>query len=35
MIEDTNTEIDLFEDDFGFLVAEGRIRDIADILSGN
>ena len=32
MIEDTNTEIDLFEDDFGFLVAEGRIRDIADEL---
>ena len=32
MIEDTNTEIDIFEDDFGLLVAEGRIRDIADEL---
>ena len=32
MIEDTNTEIDLFEDDFGLLVAEGQIRDIADEL---
>ena len=32
MIENTNTEIDIFEDDFGLLVAEGRIRDIADEL---
>ena len=32
MIEETNTEFDIFEDDFGFLVAEGRIRDIADEL---
>ena len=32
MFEDTNTEIDIFEDDFGLLVAEGRIRDIADEL---
>ena len=32
MIEDTNTEIDIFEDDFGLLVAEGQIRDIADEL---
>ncbi len=32
MFEDTNTEIDIFEDDFGLLVAEGQIRDIADEL---
>ena len=32
MIEDTNTEIDIFEDDYGLLVAEGQIRDIADEL---
>ena len=32
MTEETNIEFDLFEDDFGFLVAEGRIRDIADEL---
>jgi len=32
MIEDTNTELDIFEDDFGLLVAEGRIRDIDDEL---
>ena len=32
MIEETNTEFDILEDDFGFLVAEGRIRDIADEL---
>ena len=32
MIEETNIEFDLFEDDFGLLVAEGRIRDIADEL---
>ena len=32
MIENTNTEIDIFEDDYGLLVAEGRIRDIADEL---
>ena len=32
MIEETNTEFDIFEDDFGFLAAEGRIRDIADEL---
>ena len=32
MFEDTNTEIDIFEDDLGFLVAEGQIRDIADEL---
>ena len=30
MIENTNTEIDIFEDDFGLLVAEGQVRDIAD-----
>ena len=32
MIEDTNTEFDIFEDDYGLLVAEGQIRDIADEL---
>ena len=32
MFEDTNTEIDIFEDDFDLLVAEGQIRDIADEL---
>ena len=32
MIEDTNTEIDIFEDDFDLLVAEGQVRDIADEL---
>ena len=32
MFEDTNTKIDIFEDDFGLLVAEGQIRDIADEL---
>ena len=32
MFEDTNTEIDIFEDDYGLLVAEGQIRDIADEL---
>ena len=32
MFEDTNTEIDIFEDDFGLLVAEGQVRDIADEL---
>ena len=32
MFEDTNTEIDILEDDFGLLVAEGQIRDIADEL---
>ena len=32
MFEDTNTEIDIFEDDFDLLVAEGQVRDIADEL---
>ena len=32
MFEDTNTEIDIFEDDFDLLVAEGQFRDIADEL---
>jgi hypothetical protein len=32
MIEETYSEIEITEDDFGLLVAEGRIRDIADEL---